>query len=355
MIRRRRSVRETPFSLDSFLDLVTNVVGIIIRLILVAWVAARSYTSLPEYLKKAEPSTADVGQPSPTDDPLTAEIARQKHELAEAEARLLEQLRQVDLLQHDRLQAEKDEATVKAGRDELAKTRAELDAARKEADKAKRAVTLSLDDLEQRRQKLMKELVGLEKQPSPSKLLRYRTPVSQTVHGGESHFECQGGKVAHVDLEAMIGQIQRSLRDKEMDLRNQWEISEVTEPIGAFRMRYMVQRRRGNADALFPGGGPDAYSNFSYGVSEWRIEPIDPARGETVDVALAERSEFRHVIDALAVERAAVTFWVYPDSFAAYRQLRDYAADRGLTVAGRPLPDGTPISGAPWGKKSRGQ
>lgn len=40
MIRRRRPPREVPFSLDCFLDVITNVVGIIIRLILVAWVGA---------------------------------------------------------------------------------------------------------------------------------------------------------------------------------------------------------------------------------------------------------------------------------------------------------------------------
>ena len=42
--RRRRCEREIAFSFDSFLDLVANVVGIIIRLILVAWVGARTYT-----------------------------------------------------------------------------------------------------------------------------------------------------------------------------------------------------------------------------------------------------------------------------------------------------------------------
>src|SRR6266567_1434735 len=43
MIRRRRPPKEIAFSFDSFLDLVANVVGIILRLILVAWVGARPY------------------------------------------------------------------------------------------------------------------------------------------------------------------------------------------------------------------------------------------------------------------------------------------------------------------------
>jgi hypothetical protein len=41
MYRRRRPRREIEFSFDSFLDVVANVVGIVLRLILVAWVAGR--------------------------------------------------------------------------------------------------------------------------------------------------------------------------------------------------------------------------------------------------------------------------------------------------------------------------
>src|SRR4051812_11631321 len=47
MIRRRRPQRRIEFSFDSFLDVVANVVGIILRLILVAWVGARSYKGPP--------------------------------------------------------------------------------------------------------------------------------------------------------------------------------------------------------------------------------------------------------------------------------------------------------------------
>ena len=53
MLRRRTRSREVPFSFDSFLDVVANVVGIIIRLILVVWVSARSYESVQKYAAQA--------------------------------------------------------------------------------------------------------------------------------------------------------------------------------------------------------------------------------------------------------------------------------------------------------------
>src|ERR1700738_3214158 len=95
--RRRRGAREIAFSFDSFLDVVANVVGIIIRLILVAWVGARSYSSLNRGPRQVGAAPAAgrprEGQPPPPD-PLEAELARHQAELERAQARLLAQLHQ---------------------------------------------------------------------------------------------------------------------------------------------------------------------------------------------------------------------------------------------------------------------
>src|SRR5690349_14725713 len=94
MFRRRRPQREIAFSFDSFLDLVANVVGIILRLILVAWVGARSYKALvppppppPSYVEESE------ALPEP-EDPLTPELERQRRGLGQMQAQLLEQMKQ---------------------------------------------------------------------------------------------------------------------------------------------------------------------------------------------------------------------------------------------------------------------
>src|SRR5712692_11675752 len=97
MIRRRRHPREIPFSFDSFLDVVANVVGIIIRLILVVWVGARSYTSLHPLVKPAAPAAAIRAVQQEPQDPLQGELAEHRRELAALQARLLEQLRQAQL------------------------------------------------------------------------------------------------------------------------------------------------------------------------------------------------------------------------------------------------------------------
>src|SRR5437660_424072 len=95
MIRRRRRNREIPFSFDSFLDVVANVVGIIIRLILVAWVGARSYNSVQALLREKQKQTAAPQVAALPVDPLEQELTRHRQELAEAQSRLLDQLRQL--------------------------------------------------------------------------------------------------------------------------------------------------------------------------------------------------------------------------------------------------------------------
>ena len=59
--------------------------------------------------------------------------------------------------------------------------------------------------------------------------------------------------------------------------------------------------------------------------------------------------------DAIDARQTVVTFWVYPDSFSLYRELRDYLYDRDVVVAGRPLPEGIPITSSRRGSVSRGQ
>src|SRR5438105_6508223 len=107
MIRRRRRAREIPFSFDSFLDIVANVVGIIIRLILVVWVGARSYTSLRAAVKPIPAPPRAIPTMEETNDPLQAELARHSRELARAQERLLAELRRLQQVKEEESEARK--------------------------------------------------------------------------------------------------------------------------------------------------------------------------------------------------------------------------------------------------------
>lgn len=355
MIRRRRQSREIPFSFDSFLDVVANVVGIIIRLILVAWVGARSYSSvvaLQHHQTKDAPPAVAAAE---LKDPMQQELAKHRQELADLQKRMLEQLRELDDVKAGASDIDKRRAELDAEEEELEKSDNALDRTAGDKDRTVRTVALSLQELQQRREKLLADFQEVERIPKPRKLLHYRTPVSRPVQADEFFFECKNGRVTFIDIASLVTEIRQEIEQKGKVLRDTWQTEEMTPPVGAFRLRYELERERSLTDGVIPGGPPDARSTYRYSVTGWTVEPVGLMRGETLSQALAAGSEFRQITDRIDPQLGVVTFWVYPDSFALYRQLRDHLYERDLVVAGRPLPEGIPISSSRRGTVSRGQ
>jgi hypothetical protein len=351
MRRRRRAPKEIAFSFDSFLDLVANVVGIILRLILVAWVGARTYKAVVPPPPSPPPALAEPETlPEPTD-PRLGQLAKRREDLSrqrdvarrrDAEERAAEEAAR-------RLRLDLEALTARE-----AGLRAEEQAVQKAAsdrNESAKLVSMSLEELQRRGKQLDDEVEKLRKQPFARKELRYRTPVSAPVTE-EVMFECKDGRVSLIDTAAMLAEVRRELRAKSEQLRGQWQVTDLTAPVGAFQLRYVIERERGLLAG--PGGAPLGGA-FRYGLSGWEVVPVAPVRGETAEQALAAGSAFRKLIDALDAQQTAVTLWVYPDSFPLYRALRDYLHDRDMVVAGRPLPDGAPIASSRHGTISRGQ
>src|SRR5208283_3981247 len=166
MIRRRHRTREIPFSFDSFLDVVANVVGIIIRLILVVWVGARSYTSVMAVAKPA-PSAAALALASlkEPEDPLKDEIARQHDALAQAQARLLEQLRQLEKVEQKKDGAVKELAELVTSAHDLDDEQAKVDRVAAAGEQSVTGAELTLADLRERGQRLVADIQALQKLP----------------------------------------------------------------------------------------------------------------------------------------------------------------------------------------------
>jgi hypothetical protein len=335
MIRRRRPQREIPFSFDSFLDVVANVVGIILRLIIVAWAAGRSYHGPPPPAPPPQPTFEEpVALPEPTD-PLTPELEKERHELALAQARLLEETRKWEDVRRRRAAAAGDVTALVSRRQGLE------DAARATKADAAPPPALSLAEIASRSKQLAEDIKALKNAPSPKQTLRYRTPVSQTLQTEEVFFECKGGRVSLVDVGVMIEEVKRSMGDKGSGANRAWNFANTTSAVGAFRMHYRIEQDPGTSRIFLSG---------------YEIEPVVLDRGEAAEAALAPGSAFRRAVDHLDAQETAITFWVYPDSFALYRKLRDLLHDRDFVVAGRPLQGGELIGASRYGgTASRGQ
>jgi hypothetical protein len=355
MIRRRRRAREIPFSFDSFLDVVANVVGIILRLILVTWVGARAYTGLQP---PAPPPVAAIEDTLPLpepEDPLTPQLERQRRELAETQAKLLAELRQWEQAHQQHAGLASDLADLSKRADQLESERVALVRAQSNAGHSNQIAELSLAEIQERNKRLLADIDALKHAPSAKQTLRYRTPISHPLQSEEVHFECKEGRVTLIDLGAMLEEVRRGIHDKGEQLRSTWETHDMTQPVGPFQLRYVIEREHDVLDAVKMDAKPNQSATFQYGLTSWEVVPTVAERGETESAALAPGSAFRRIVDALDVNQTAVTLWVYPDSFALYRRLRDYLHDHDVTVAGRPLPNGVPIASSRHGTASRGQ
>jgi hypothetical protein len=351
MLRRRRPLKNEAihFSFDSFLDLVTNVVGIIIRLILVTWVGARSYHATMQWLDVEPLPPAPAAKI--TDDPLHERIEQSKCDLDEARTRLLAQMKELETIEQKTQHAQTQLGALVSRRDELEAQRKVLDGKAAQRTNEVQLASLSIEQVRQRSKALLDEIKKIETAPSSKKQLKYHAPVSRAVRGEELFFECKSGHVTYIDLPSFMHEYKQSLDEIANELKTAWSVERTTAPVGPYRLRYVVERERTPLDA-----GPTPTSgSFRYGLSAWEVEPITSVRGEVLEQALKERSQFRQLTDALDPNLAVVTFWVYPDSFELFRHLRDHLYDRGHDVAGRPLPAGAPIAASRNGTASRGQ
>jgi hypothetical protein len=178
----------------------------------------------------------------------------------------------------------------------------------------------------------------------------YPTPLSRAVDGPEAHLLISNGRVAFIPLEPLLHQLQESARRQAHNLIDQSEVTDTIGPLDGFRLKYTLERHdvAPSADNRGHGG---SYARLQ----RWSLIPAADDLGEPVRLALMEGSDFDKVLGKILPGRTTITIWVYPDGFAAFRQVRKELYRRGYTVAARPLPPGEPISGSPDGRTSAAQ
>ncbi|MGF1580550.1 MAG: hypothetical protein ACFCD0_14405 [Gemmataceae bacterium] len=382
--RRRRNTNDLAFGLDSFLDIIANVIGIIIRMILVVWVGASAYytaqyqvvvperpkptvfsgqfssdRSSPKKTTDERPNNSQgSSQPSaelfalPTlpmieepEDTLVVELRREKRKL-EAAGRLLgEHLAALPARKLEERQTREKVKSLQIQQARLATVAQTLALRLQNVRNFDHLTKNALTDVLTKRELLKAEIARLEKLPKKTNTQFYQAPVSREVRDSkEVFFECRGGRVSFIDTESFLAEVETNLFTTLPErLRQRPTVTYSTRAIGAFRMRWTAER--------YNAGFGDTKVHV-----QWVIAPIKNERGETLGQALAKNSRFRNVVDFEDPRTAVVTFCVYPDSFGVYRKLRNYLYQRKMEVAGRPLPFGAQIGASSRdGRAARGQ
>ena len=376
---RRRPKGEQQFGSDSFLDIVANIVGILIILIVIAGlrvsqtpvmihrqkVAPEETPSVPSapmpLVAAVQPPDAVIADPvpafapTPTVEPpplpelvppgelvdLTKQLEAQIAVSSEEEEELAAKLRKWSQRQAELIERQK------AMQGALALSAEELEKNRKQAAKDEADLELARETLV----RLAKQLEELQLKPINVQTLEHRiTPVSRVVNGKEKHYRLQGNRVAEVPVDELVNRLK-----EQIDRRKDWLVKTRQHqgqigPLRGFTMQYLVRvdSLSGLEEMRVGHGG------YRISLSGWEIRPEMDMRGESETVALRKGSQFYQSILGAAPD-TTLTFWVYPDSFEIYRKLQKFTHDHGFSVAGRPLPEGVHISGSPNGSKSASQ
>ncbi len=353
-----RRTGDTSFGSDSFLDVLSNLVGIV--LILVVLVAAR--------IMDWSGRVALEDSPKPVEHfvPVATSLTVSEADIQQETVRQLESARQQRQSHRQHLELAK--LTLAAEAQSLLAAERQWRHWQEQSDQTQQQWhrwSESVNELEQQWHELEQSLHRLsEKQavtlPTVSRrevrTLHYWLPVSRPVFSHEVFFECYQQRVTPVDLAGLLQEVRQKLPEHLEQLRYSWSVEGQTSPHGAFALKYRIVRHADSPlDWLFREQGPADPRYFSAGLAYWEVVPMQAIRGETLEQALSETSVFRRLLAQVPPETAVLTFFVYPESIPLYRALRDWLYQAGYTVAARPLPVGMPMAGSPSGSRSRAQ
>lgn len=344
---------------DSFIDVVCNMVGVLIILVLImgmrgadvvapriaANVAAKQHAG-------AAPSVAPPAAPS--------SVAQQQVELAaairaatevqqdiqEVVAQAVDLRVQAELTAARRHQLSVVQAAVER---DVQERRSKLDAeGRAQFDVQNKIVAAEIELHELTQQQLAAIPVAAEVEEVEC----VPTPIARTVDGEEIHVRLRHGQLAVVPVEALLDEVRRRGGDHlRSSLQRRDEAEDVFGPIDGFRMKLSIERFTTSLPGESVLSSPQKSSMLLQGV----FLPTADELGDAVEQALLPGSHFMQTLRGKRAASPTVTVWVYPDSYSELRTLKRALWEAGVPLAVRPLAAGQPITFSTAGSKSAAQ
>ncbi|MEM8866367.1 MAG: hypothetical protein AAGF31_12550 [Planctomycetota bacterium] len=335
---------------DSFLDIVANIVGILILLVMVVGLRAAHQGAS----KGAAEDVAKASQ-SETSASSTDEAGATPEQLEDTVRQALATRR--DLASKVRKAiATRDEAALRdAERTQLAEfvlsIEEEIEEHRQQISEEQRRdfdLQAKLGAAEHELETLTRERIALVSvDPQIEEVESLPTPLAATVSGEEVQLRLSGGHVQIIPWDALNDAAIREAKENLWRLQSRNSMTITVGPIDGFRVKYEVEKRtfrtrEGTVTQI--GSGSQI------------LMPEADVLGDPVDLALQPGSRLMSELNRLAGGRKpTVTIWTYPDSFDEFRNLKAELFKQGYSVAGRPLPAGDPIGRSPRGTKSSAQ
>ena len=337
------SVKQITTGQDSFLDIVANLVGVLIILVVVVGAQAKS--------------SWEIAEPDPEPAIEVTEL-EQKLEQAQNRARKLK---------IDNHQLENNIVCEESINDRLADIRHQLlvetELFQQEIDTKKKQRRAELDAHQQARLDRMEEqkqleihLASLESeieslpavQPQ-TKIIRHRSnPIARTVFFDEIHFQIRDGKIVYVPLNELVSLMKSEWKVKSEKLLQANRTVETVGPVQNFRLQYVLRGQTVYSPDRLQKRQRVEFDHFT-------IFPVNESVGVTTAEALRAGSGLESVLSRYEPGKTTVSLWVYSDSYPNYNAVKDWLHDRGYQVACWPLDSDRWISGGPNGFRTSAQ
>jgi hypothetical protein len=325
---------------DAFLDIVANLVGILIILIVIvgahAGAAARSALTVDNDLESNIHSAVLQAQ-------------RQELELRELEIdneqleRLIDQekayARQLTEVRHQRM------VELETVRQLVEKQTNDLDRESKDALLAKatqRELQHQLADAKATLTALESARVSNDPVTKTETIDHYPNPIARTVFTQEIHFRLLSGRLVWVPLDELVDEMKQHWR-LIAENKSFQKTKQTIGPVGNFRLQYDLDSH---------GKGATRRVQFR----KFDLIPVDQNAGEPVEQALkSDQSQWSTRLRMYSPEKTTVSVWVYPDSYQEHTEIKKWLHSHGYQMASWPMEHGRLISGSPDGFKTSAQ
>lgn len=344
MMQTRRKRQGFELGYDAFLDIVANLVGILIILVVV--LGSQSTSKLDEMKQTADHFTeSEVAEPHHLE-----ELARQtqRASAAQAESNRFEKLIREQKRQINQKKQERDVLLDILNQAESAWQETQEKLHEQKVKAAQRLVSYQeqqadINELKQEAERLQNqtnEVIEIKHLP---------TPMAKTVFGDEVHFRLKANRLSVVPLEPLISEIKKEFERLSAGSKDGRQTSAVG-PIRGYIAKYELDKEKGTINR---GGQIQSVTRIQ--LVNLSVEPLSEPHGTPLGQLLDGQHELDIELAGRDPSSTTITVWVYPDSFKSFRDLKEVLYRRGFATAARPLPMEHVISGSPNGTRSRAQ
>ncbi|HMO13728.1 MAG TPA: hypothetical protein PKD64_08230 [Pirellulaceae bacterium] len=346
-LQRRRAANQaadaTPGH-DSFLDIVANLVGVLIILLVV--VGTHAGTSLSATISQsASPVSVDLKELEQRLD-----RSRSRSVSLQLDAQRLDQLVAEEALAIESLTNSRQGLLIEI---ELAKSELANRMQQLEHSSFELVAALQIKhelDKELESAQAAYRLASNEVSKQVTQINHYPTPLAKTVFQDEVHVRIAKGLIEFVPVDELVEKMRGEWKLKAEKLKSSNHTTETVGPVGNFRLQYVLE-----AEEVSTPTDLGLISERRLTFRRFVILPTQDNLGEPVETAFQSGSRFRKQLSGLVPAKTTVSIWVYPDSYAEFNQVKTFLQRSGYQTAVWPLPMGRPISGGPDGYRSTAQ